>query len=363
MLLLTVSASGQQKLLNHPDRLDRVNTCLQETYNYHFREARAIQQQLYKTDPLHPAYSFLNALIIYWENFPLIPADRESDLFISELEKTIKLADDMLSKNPEDLEGLFFDLFGRAFRAMYWSDNGHPAKVIADLDNMYRVTMKGFALKDKFNEFYFSTGLYNYYIEAYPVAHPVYKPFATLLKSGNTRLGIQQLQYAIDYSTYIRVESLLFMTLLQLNYEKDYEAALNYASELYRSYSNNVYYMATYALILLRTDNFSLAEIIEAKLRNLGKPFPLMISGLIGAYIDEKDHHAISRAKNEYYAVIERASEFGPFAGQYEAIAWMGLARIYREEGNKLQAGRCYKKASGLTSYDYILSDGWTSGR
>lgn len=359
LLLLHLGASAQQALLDHPDRLELVSQCLKQTYNYHFTEARSIQQKLYLTDPLHPAYTFLESLIIYWENFPLTPSGKDADLFIEKLEKTISLADRMLEKDPEDLEGLFFDLFGRAFRAMYWSDNGHPAKVIADLDNMYKVTVKGFALKDRFSEFYFSTGLYNYYIEAYPKAHPVYRPFAALLRDGDTSLGIKQLQYAIEHTTYIRVESLLFMTLLQLNYEKNYTLALNYASELYRLYPNNVYYMTTYAVILLRTENYALAEVLAGKLDKIKTDFPQMISTLIYAYLNEKYYKNRNRSAVLYETVISEAETFGTFADQYAALAWMGLARINLKNGDRQEAGRCYKKASSLTTYTYILNDDW----
>jgi len=61
-------------------------------------------------------------------------------------------------------------LFGRAFKAMFWADNGKSGKVVPDLRTMYKRTKEGFELKDRFVEFYFSTGLYNYYIEAYPEA-------------------------------------------------------------------------------------------------------------------------------------------------------------------------------------------------
>ncbi len=362
-LFLSLEASGQQRLLNRPERQDMVQKCLHATYNYNFSEARALQQDLYKTDPLHPAYTFLEVLIIYWENFPLLPSDDEAQMFIEKIEKTIELADKMIEKNPEELEGLFFDLFGRAFRAMFWSDNGHPAKVLADLDNMYRVTVKGFDLTDKFNEFYFSTGLYNYYIEAFPKAHPIYKPFAALLKSGDTELGLKQLQYAIDHTVYLHVESLLFMTLLQLNYEKEYNTALNYASELYRSYPNNVYYMTVYSILLLRTGNYALADVIADKLEKTEETFSVMISELIFGYTDEKENNNLYQAGKLYENVIRKAKDFGHFADQYAAIAWMGQARIAAKEGNRQEAEKCYKKAESLTNYDFILADGWPLSR
>ena len=175
---------SQLSYLNRPGLLEKVNTGLNHTYNFAFEDARKIQQELLRATPDHPAPVFLEALILYWEHFPLLPEDQASDRFVQLMEQCVQMAETLIEQEETYLEGIFFDLFGRAFQAMFWADNGKSGKLVPDLRTMYKRTKEGFGLKEDFVEFYFSTGLYNYYIEAYPEAHPVYKPLLSFMQKG-----------------------------------------------------------------------------------------------------------------------------------------------------------------------------------
>jgi hypothetical protein len=192
LLQSTFILRAQLSYLERPDLLDKVKQCLLLTYNFSFQEARQVQLELAEETPGHPAPLFLEALIIYWENFPLLPENEATRQFVELMDRTVELARGFLNGENNYLEGVFFDLFGRAFKAMFWADNGRSSKVIPDLPVMYRQTKAGFELKELFQEFYFSTGLYNYYIEAYPEAHPVYKPLVAFMQGGNKKLGLEQ---------------------------------------------------------------------------------------------------------------------------------------------------------------------------
>ena len=161
MLLLNgpVASIAQEGYLQRPELLAEVKECLRFTYNCEFPEARSYQRSLDLQTPSHPAPLFLEALIVYWENFPLAPETREGELFISLMEESVDRAQSMIESENDHMEGIFFDLFGRAFQAMFWADNGRAARVIPDLPNMYRRTKEGFEMKEEFVEFYFSTGL------------------------------------------------------------------------------------------------------------------------------------------------------------------------------------------------------------
>ena len=190
ILLMTICAgsilNAQPTYLNRPDLMAMADSCLKHTYNFSFSKARLFQEILSTKTPEHPAPPFLEALIIYWEHFPLTPSEKSSDRFIELMDKSVKLADDLLESEQTHTEGVFFDLFGRAFKAMFWADNGKAGKVVPDLGTLYKRTKEGFELMEEFNEFYFSTGLYNYYIETYPEAHPVYKPLVSFMQEGDT---------------------------------------------------------------------------------------------------------------------------------------------------------------------------------
>jgi hypothetical protein len=83
--------------------------------------------------PGHPAPLFLEALIVYWENFPLSPSKNKSSEFNSLLDCVIDLSQKLRNDSLTNTEEVFFDLFGRAFKAMFWADNGKPGKLVPDL--------------------------------------------------------------------------------------------------------------------------------------------------------------------------------------------------------------------------------------
>jgi len=348
---------GQTSYLNRPDLLEKVKECLQNTYNFSFDEARQIQQQLELETPEHPAPYFLEALILYWENFPLIPEDRASSRFVDLMDHSVELAGTFLEDNSNYLEGVFFDLFGRAFKAMFWADNGRAAKLIPDLATMYRQTREGFELKDQFPEFYFSTGLYNYYIEAYPEAHPAYKPLVAFMQGGDKKLGLQQLNYAINHAIYLKVESILFMSLIQLKYEEDLNSAFLYAQKLYDSYPRNSYYQGHLITILLYLNRFSQVEEVLTAMKDQHDDYSEMIRSMAHAYLEEKETGNLRKAELEYEKTIGYATGFGSITDAFTAIGYMGLSRIAASKGNDREASDHARKAAKYTNYSFILGE------
>lgn len=348
---------SQVSYLNRPDILQKVEDCLRYTYGFSFDEARKIQEELSSLTPGHPAPLFLEALIVYWENFPLVPEDEASDRFIDLMDRVTDMAKELREDTDTYTEGVFFDLFGRAFKAMFWADNGKSSKVIPDLGSMYRYTKEGFELKDEFVEFYFSTGLYNYYIEAYPQAHPAFKPLVSFMHKGDQELGLQQLNYAIHHAVYLKVEAILFMSLIQLNYEKDLNTAAIYAERLIRDYPGNIYYQGHLIIILLHQHRYGKARELLQNMEGQRDRYSEMIRTLAGAFLAEKESEDLNRARSGYLGTIEMADDFGPIADTYQAIAYMGLSRLHSRQGLAREAETYARKASRLTHYAFILEE------
>lgn len=356
IVLLPFSGISQANILENPDIQQKIESCLNNTYNYNFKAARSIHGEIENALPKHPVTDFIFALIIYWENMPLLPDDKQTDEFLSSMEKSISRAKDMLKEDPNNMEGVFFDLHARAFIAMFWADNGKFRKVIRDIDNLYRRKMQGSRMKQEFNEFYFSSGLYSYYIEAYLEAHPVYKPIAALFQKGDKEQGLQELQYAIDSATYIQIEAILFMSLIQLNYEKNMSEALEYASILYNNFPNNTYYTGHYLMILLYQEEYELASAILQGLEQKQDEYANMLHLIYDGFLFENKAKDPERAKRLYLKGIEQAEKYGPFADIYKAIAYAGLSRIHEDKGNRNLARRNRKRSKSLSNYEFILS-------
>jgi hypothetical protein len=350
-------ASSQVSYLERPDLLESVGTCLQHTYAFSFQEARSIQSELLEATPGHPAPLFLDALIVYWENFPLAPSNQASKEFINLMDRVIDLAEVLREDTICYTEGVFFDLFGRAFKAMFWADNGKTGKLIPDLGKMYRYTKKGFELKDQFVEFYFSTGLYNYYIEAYPEAHPGIKPLIAFMHKGDRELGLKQLHHAINHVVFLKVEAILFMSLIQLKYEYDINSAAIYAERLVQDYPGNIFYQGHLITILLHQQRFEHVRNLLLATANQKDPYSEMIRQLAVAFMAEKESGEESRARTAYLKVAELAESFGTFADTYKAMAYMGLSRLFEKQGQHRDSEVYARKASRLTNYAFILEE------
>ncbi len=350
------NAMGQQNILDQPDILEKVEKCLYYTYGCDFAKATAVQKELMQSLPDHPAPYFLQALIIYWQHFPLLPDDPTVNMYKKAIEKTIALSQTMIQHKESEMEGIFFDMHARAFNAMFWADNGRISKVITDVDNMYRSTLKGIDYKDQFNEFYFSSGLYNYYVEAYGDKHPGYKPLLEIFRQGNKQLGIKELQIAIDSTTYIKYEALLFMSLLQLNYEMNIDSAEYYMKELYDLFPKNIYFFSEYLIILLHNRKYELAAELNKKLSGNSDNFHRMIYYMVRAFLQENQQKNYTAAKINYNRVFNYSEKFGPIADLYAAIAYAGLYRIADREKDFKEAKRYRKLSAHYSYYDFVLA-------
>lgn len=355
-ILIPLSGISQNNILENPRIQQKIESCLYNTYNFNFKDARSTQKEIGNALPKHPVTDFLYALIIYWENMPLLPDDKQTDEFLRSMEKSISRSKELLKDDPEHLEGVFFDLHARAFTAMFWADNGKFHRVLKDIDNLYRRTMQGIDMKRQFNEFYFSSGLYSYYIEAYLETHPVYKPLGVLFRKGDMEKGLQELQYAIDSTTYIKVEAILFMSLLELNYEENMPEALKYASILHNNYPNNTYYTGHYLMTLLYQQKYVQADSALQKLEQKDDDYSKMLVSIYRGFLAENDENDPLKAKIYYRNGIKEAEKFGPFADIYKAIAYTGLARIHEEKEEYKIATKQRKTAESLSKYKFIHS-------
>ncbi len=354
---ISITGSSQVRLLERTDLLEKIKSELHYTYSTDFDKARDVLNELRKDIPGHPVISFMEALVIYWENFPLTPANPMSDQFIALLEETTVQGQRMLEKDPENLEGLFFDLFARALFSEYWADNGKPSKIFPYLKSLYRQTLRGMEVQDQFKEFYFTSGLYNYYMEAYPEKHPTYKPIKILFRPGDMKKGLIQLNHCAENAIYVRNEARFFLMHIYMNYESNPLKASEYAGGLYREFPMNPLYAGKYAEILIYNNKYAVADIIVNNLSNFPGEFSEMQYHLYKGLLDEKYRKNFESSFTEYNKALQIAEKYGEAGSNYTALAWMGLGRYYRSKKNYSSANRYFRMAENVTTYDFIIND------
>ncbi|MEZ5069702.1 MAG: hypothetical protein R2751_01725 [Bacteroidales bacterium] len=356
LLFHPAALTAQASYLHRPDLQAMADSCLRHTYGFQFDQARWFQEELQKRTPGHPAPSFLHALLVYWENFPLTPGEAEESKFLGLMDESIRLAQDMIPHPETHLEGVFFDLHARAFKAMHHADNGKIGPVVPDLRSMYSFTREGFGLKDEFIEFYFSTGLYNYYIEAYPEAHPAYKPLVSFMQKGDKALGLKQLNRVINEGVFLRTEAILFMSLIQLNYEKDLNTAALYAERLFREFPKNTYYQGHLVTIQLHRHRYERVDQILRTMDGQNDPYSRLVREYARAFLAEGSGNQ-KVATEGYRRTLFHAEEMGEFANLFQAMACMGLSRIHASQGQDAESRRMARQAGSLTKYSFVLEE------
>lgn len=326
-------------------------------YSLRFDEAREISEKLRKSYPRHPVIYLLNAMIIYWDNYPITPSSPLSVSFEDNLRKCIALCEE--GGDPDDFaEYLLANLGARGLLLMYFADNDLSDKVFPLAKSTYRYLRQAFNYTSSYYDFYFFTGLYNYYREAYPDAHPVYKVIAFLFPKGDIEKGLDDMYTAAEYSIMLKAESLFFLSFIYVNYEDNYQKASVYSKALFEISPGNLEYRSIYIRNLILLKKYNEAEILIRSTDGIKmNSFFRAKFAIFNGMIQEKKYHNNTLAENYYIEGIEGISEYGYFGNEYTAYALFGLSRLSDMKGNKHDKKAYRKKAMDISSYKNISFD------
>ena len=357
-LFQTISLSAQESILSDSLFMIHLKTEVDSIYNFQFENTEKTYVELEEKYPDHAFTQLFYALMLYWKYFPIVPESTYHDQYVQRIEKAIASAENSLDNDKNNSEAIFFNLMGRMLLMQYYADNGVSSKVIPHLGRAYKMVTAGFDLKKDMIDFNFTTGVYNYYSEAYPEAHPIYKPVAYFFPKGDIKLGLQQLEYNWQNGVFLDAESLFFLVYINLNFEKNYSATLKYLEHLNNSYPNNPLYISYRIQTLLITENYDLASDYNNELKKLDytNDFFLVVSNIYEAIILEKQKHNYPKATKMYAKAVNDLQKYGDFGNQYSSFAFYGLSRIYFEKDKK-KAKEYRKIANELSVYHHINFD------
>ncbi len=326
-------------------------------YNFRFNEAKGVYEKLNSLYPEHPVVILFRGMIGYWENYPLLPSSKECGVFEDNLRKSIQLC--QASDKPDDeAEILVTSLCARGLLLLFYSDNDMSLEVFPLVTSTYPLIRKSFRFRGTYPDFYFFTGLYNYYREAYPEFNPVYRPLAALFPKGDKMLGIKEMQVASGKSIVLKAESFSFLSSIYLGYENNFEKAVYYSRLRYELYPNNLQYIADYIKNLLLLKKYDDAEkLLKTTTETSANQYFIAQSLIFNGILQEKKYHNNQQAEILYNKGARAVSAFGPYGNEYLSYAYFGLSRISSDSGER-QYKRTYRKlALKLTHYRKIDFD------
>jgi tetratricopeptide (TPR) repeat protein len=354
LLLLLIPVAVDAQILRDASSLSIVEQCVSNVYNLKFNDARECNKKLNIKYPGHPVMYLLDGMITYWENFPILPTSPARTSYENDMRKCIELCEG--KKDPADEpEFLLANLSARGMLLLFYTDNDLSKEAFPLAVSTYKYIRRSFDYTDTYNDFYFFTGIYNYYRVAYPEAYPAYKPLAMLFPKGDKQRGINDLHTAATNSILFKAEASSFLSLICLSFENNYEQAFDHSKYLHELYPSNIMYLSIFIRNLLLLKQYDEAEehikLLDSTSNNSYFRAQLLIYNGI---LQEKKYHNYLVAEKDYLKGISDLSAFGYFGNEFAAFGYFGLSRI-SEKNNRTDNSKTYrKKALELAEFDKV---------
>lgn len=344
------------QLLSDNESKQLITKGLDKLYNYEFKEADGYFQQIKAKYPKHPVTPLLSAFQLQWQNIPIEQNPKLLEQYIVLLEKCQSIAETMLNDPSKKAEAIFFLVASHGYVALVLNHKKEQVKAANEARKAYSYLKDGKQLIEKNPEFLFTSGLYNFYRIQYPETHPIVKPVMVFLDEGNKKLGLNQLEQAVQKSVFSRIEAAYYITGVNLKYESNYPKALIYSTWLYDKYPNNTLYLMRHTESLIMSGKFDEAKpLIQDLKKNRDKVY-VLAGILFEALVYEKDNKNDRLAAETYLNVI-KMQQNNAFTKDYYAMAYAGLARISIRSGNNKRAEDLYKRCLDFAEYKSTMTE------
>lgn len=346
------------QILKDTTSLKLINKGIESIYNFRFKDAEEVCKKLNKSHPEHPVIYLLQGMIKFWENFPLIPTSGLRAPYENDLRKCIELCEKNKSK-ADDPEYLLANLSARGMLLLFYSDNNMSGDVIPLATSTYQGIRRSFKHTSAYNDFYFFTGLYNYYRETYPDVYPIYNVVAFLLPKGDREKGLKELNIVATNSIFLKAEASSFLSSIYSSFENDFRRAAEYSKSLHELYANNLQYLAIYTKNLFLMKKYDEAErhIISASGQYANNSFYNAEFTILTGLLHEKKYHNTKIAEQYYLKGIEELAPFGHIGNEFTAYGYFGLSRVSTNIEKKDIKKNYRKKALELADFKDIDFD------
>ncbi len=331
-LMLSITPVKSQ-ILKDSASINLVKKGIDYVYNFQFSNAELVGQEIKKLYPDHPINLLFRGMITYWKNYPLTPTSEAKNAFESDMRKCIDICDK--NKNSEaEAELLLVNLCARGFLLLYFTENDLSFEVFPIASSTYQGIRRAFDFTESYLDLKFFTGVYNYYREAYPEAHPIYKTLAFLFPKGSKAQGVADLDIVSKKSIIMKAESYSFMTDIYLYFENNFQKATFYSKSLHQLYPHNPQYLSMYIknILLIRRYDEAEREILSSD--DLSNSFYQAQLTIFKGIVQEKKYHNLEQAKEFYTSGIRQISVYRDFGNEYASYGYFGLSRISEMKGD-----------------------------
>jgi tetratricopeptide (TPR) repeat protein len=252
-----------------------VDSGIKQIYNIKFPEAEQTFRNLISDYPDHPAGRFFLAMIEWWKILLNLDSEEHDEIFFQKLEDVIFQCDNLLDKNPENVDALFFKGGAIGFRGRLRANRNSWLKAADDGRDALPIVERAANLNPDNVDVQLGFGIYNYYAEVIPDEYPIIKPLMLFFPSGDKKKGIEQLNNTAHNGKYAKYEAQYFLMTLYFNYENNPYKAEEYAEMLTKEFPDNPVFQRWKGRIAAKKgDYFTAASVFNSVLDKMKLGYP-----------------------------------------------------------------------------------------
>ncbi len=268
--LLFLSSKGMFPQSLHFDSL--VTTGIKQIYSINFSEAEVTFRNLMSDYPEHPSGRFFLAMIDWWRILLDLDVEVYDELFYQKIEDVIYNCEQILDKDPNNVDALFFKGGAIGFRGRLRAYRESWLKAADDGREALPIVEQASILDPNNLDVQLGFGIYNYYADVIPNQYPLLKPLMIFFPNGNREKGIEQLTNTALNGKYAKYEARYFLMTLYFTYENNPYKAEEFANMLLSDFPNNPIFEKWHGRISVkRGDYYSGAQIFMSVLSKAEK--------------------------------------------------------------------------------------------
>jgi hypothetical protein len=334
-------------------------------YNYQFDKAEVLFRDFKVKYKWHPLPYFLVGLAEWWKIVPNPRVKTYDDKFLAYMDSSILIAENLYKNYPEyKIEAAFFLAAAHGFKGELYSD--------LDRKNWMKAASEGKAAlkyleicrekKDLSPELLFGDGLYNYFREWVPENYKSLKPIFWLFRSGDKKLGLQQLKEVSYNAFYTRTEAMVWLMRILAGYENDLQRAYQLSEYLHETYPKNPYFHRYYARMLytlnihpkMEEQSRQILQLIDSGRFGYEAVSGRYASFFLGQLYDTQRN--LEEAKKYYLLSVKYSEEVEATDSGYYLYSLIALGEIYQQQKDKATAKKYFnlvKKKAGRKDEAY----------
>lgn len=358
VLHVLVGFSQQKKaVFSDPVALKYAQEVVDKAYNYDFDDAGKSLLFFTKSYSNHPVYPILSTLISYQKSVFDLRKVANDVSYYNNLKLASKLADELYEEMGDTDEAIFFELLAHSYLAMYHNENKNYMSAVGEGRKFYKYLKKGYDRKESNPEFYFTSGLFDLYIDIYPKVNPSVAPIMWFFPDGDKNRAMQFFAIGANKAVFTKPENMAYLIHVNLKYDMNYTEGVKEAKRTCLEYPNNLYFKSRYAEALVFNKQYTEAKEEIDKLLNSGIEYFQFIGYVLNGLYYEHGRDNVEIAKNNYLRAKELGEVNTKLTFDYLSMVYNGLARAYIQENKKESVKYYYKKSLSIAEYTSVKKE------